>query len=359
MYTEIQYKTFDELLDSVRGDFKTYDLEGVIGTQELIKVAQRVNTDLGLRISMAKSKVLDVKNGKAKLPSDMHALNFVTICQGSNVTKPTEHLKTYSDGLLEGVMKSKLFTVNQFTKTIHIVPGENVLHHALGTEHFLVQAFAPDGTMLNFEILPDGLDKLVITNSGPVTVHAVKIVVFGAAVNSGDFTTTVTDIAQLQEGLDNPYVIRWHKNTLTRYDKFTPMEITKAKSLSPDSFPKHNRHFNQGYLKSGFLVAGFDQGTIYVNYQSTMEDDDGNLLVMDHPTVNEYYEYALKQRILENLLMAGEEVTNKLNLIEARFKVSRNNALSYVNTPDFNELKKVVEANRKAMYHRYYKMFES
>ena len=30
-----------------------------------------------------------------------------------------------------------------------------------------------------------------------------------------------------------------------------------------------------------------------------MESEDGDLLVLDQPYCNEYYEYALKQRILE------------------------------------------------------------
>jgi hypothetical protein len=90
-----------------------------------------------------------------------------------------------------------------------------------------------------------------------------------------------------------------------------------------------------------------------------MEDDEGNLLVMDHPLVNEFYEYALKQRIYENLYMSGENVVNFLQLVEQRLKAARNNALSFVNTPDFRELKQVWEMNRKAQYHNYYNMFKS
>ena len=44
-----KYRTFDELLESVRVDFSTYDLEGMIEPQQLIKVAIRVNYDLGLK----------------------------------------------------------------------------------------------------------------------------------------------------------------------------------------------------------------------------------------------------------------------------------------------------------------------
>jgi hypothetical protein len=90
-----------------------------------------------------------------------------------------------------------------------------------------------------------------------------------------------------------------------------------------------------------------------------MEDNDGNLLVLDHPYCNEYYEYALKQRILENMVFAGENVTNQLNLIEQRIRAARNNALSFVNTPDFEEMRKMWEVNRKAQYHNYYNMFKS
>ena len=91
-----------------------------------------------------------------------------------------------------------------------------------------------------------------------------------------------------------------------------------------------------------------------------LEDDDGNLLVPDHDMLNEYYEYALKQRILENLIMNDEpQAAAKLQLIETRYRAARNNALSIVNTPNFSEMKQVWAANRKAMYGRYYDMFKS
>ena len=90
-----------------------------------------------------------------------------------------------------------------------------------------------------------------------------------------------------------------------------------------------------------------------------MEDDDGNLLIPDHDMLNDYYEYAVKQRILENLLMNDEPVTAKLQLVEVRLRASRNNALSIVNTPNFAEMRRLWESNRRAMYGRYYDMFKS
>jgi hypothetical protein len=90
-----------------------------------------------------------------------------------------------------------------------------------------------------------------------------------------------------------------------------------------------------------------------------MEDSEGNLLVLDHPYCNEYYEYALKQRILENMIFAGENVSQQLGMIEQRYRQARNNALGFVNTPDFREMQNVWLLNRRAQYHNYYNMFKS
>ena len=74
--------------------------------------------------------------------------------------------------------------------------------------------------------------------------------------------------------------------------------------------------------------------------------------------INEFYEYAIKQRLLENLFMNGEDVTQRIQLVEQRLRAARNNALTIANMPDFVEMKKLWETNRKAMYGRYYNMFK-
>ncbi len=90
-----------------------------------------------------------------------------------------------------------------------------------------------------------------------------------------------------------------------------------------------------------------------------MEDDNGNLLVPDHDLLNDYYEYAFKSRIFENLYLNGEDVAQRMQLIEQRLKAARNQALGLVNTPNFREMEKMWWTNRKAMYGKYYYMFES
>ena len=84
-----KYRTFDQLLEDVTVDFRTYALEGMIEPQQLIKVAMRVNYDLGLKIQRTKNAVVDIENSKGKLPSDFYSLNYGSLC-GTYKIKTTQ-----------------------------------------------------------------------------------------------------------------------------------------------------------------------------------------------------------------------------------------------------------------------------
>lgn len=360
MLTELSYRTFDELYDSATSDLKMFDLENMITRFDLIKVAQRVNSDLGLRITQPKHKILEVSKGVARLPFDMKVLNYAVILEGRKVTKPTELLRTYTDGLLDGLLQTKMFQISNFTMTLNIVPGANGIPHNLETENLIVQAFGSDGSLLQFDVEIVDEMNINIINASPQTVYNVKVVVIGAKANSAESMQTVTDIVEVAESPHNPYVFRWTDRSFTKYNRFVRMKLERSRSISADS---HNlmqgQCFHQGYIKNGFLYTNFDEGEVLVNYQSTMEDEDGRLIVLDHDEINEYYEYAIKERILENLYLAGEDVAQRYQLIAQKLRLSRNLAKSYVNTPDFNEIKELVQMNRKAMYYRFFKMFQS
>lgn len=359
MLTELSYRTFDELYDSASSDLKMFDLENMINRFDLIKVAQRVNSDLGLRITQAKHKILEVSHGTAKLPFDMKVLNHAVILEGRKVTKPTELLRTYTDGLLDGLLQTKLFQISNFTMTLDIVQGANMIPHNLETENLIVQAFGSDGSMLQFDVEIVGPLSINILSASPTTIKSVKVVVIGAIASTSGSMQTVTDIVEIAESPHNPYVIRWTDKSFSKYNRFVRMKLERSQSISPDS---HNffqgQCFNQGYIKNGFLYTNFDEGEVLVNYQSNMIDEHNNLLVLDHDEINEYYEYAIKERILENLYLAGEDVAQRLQMIQGKLRMSRNNAKSYVNTPDFNEFKKVIEMNRRAMHQRFYSIFQ-
>jgi len=290
MNTELKYRTFDELLSEVSTDFAIYNNEGLIEPGQLIKVAQKVNYDLGLRIHGTKEKMLEVQNKKVKLPDDFYVLNYAYL--------------------------TTTYRVNYRT--------------------------------------PSGREtENVITGTGPTPWVDPCPKCFKHEV---DCCCEATYTQECQNGESIFVQVVEKRKTETRiYESFDRVRI----STDTGRTDALNDKGHVGYIKNGFIYTNIDNGNLFISYQGALEDNEGNLLVLDHPMINEYYEYAIKSRLLENLFINGEDVQAKMQLIEPRLKAARNNALTIVNTPDFAEFKRNWELNRKAMYHRYYNMFRS
>jgi len=306
----LQYRTFDQLLAEVQSDFKSFNLEGLINPQDFIKVAKRCNYELGLKLFKTKEALLDVENGRAKLPNQFYVLNFAFVVSSHSVTQPVisgTHVESIPAGVLynpgpnevvlcaDPVVTPSPNACNRCSRSILNCSCEstcNVTMNCKGEEMILIQ-------------------KLKYETRSWSQFHRIKL------VNDSNFVDS-----------DCPN-LKWQSS-------------------------------NSAYIKNGFIYPSFKTGKIYVNFQGMMEDDEGNLLVPDHDLLNEFYEYAIKQRLLENLIMNGETVSqSQIQIIEQRLRAARNNAYSLVRTPDFGELKKIWETNRKAQFHKYYSMFKS
>ena len=155
-------------------------------------------------------------------------------------------------------------------------------------------------------------------------------------------------------------LIQTFKHTTYEFTELFPLKIiSDTEDFNGFCAGKYWQDGHSGTIKNGWLYTSINNGKVYINYQGDMEDDEGNLLVPDHELLNEFYEYAMKQRIVENLMMNDEEVNaNKSSIIEQRYRAARNNALSLVNMPDFCELREIAKMNKDAWYNRYYSMFK-
>lgn len=289
MNTELKYRTFDELLNEVGTDFVMYNNEGLIEPAQLIKVAQKVSYDLGLRIHGTKEKILDVENKKVKLPDDFYTLNYAYLTANYKV-----NYRTYS--------------------------GRETENKIIGytSDQSCPRCYKPE------------VDCLCEATYSQECQNGEKIFV---------------------------QVVEKRKTETRIYETFDRVTIATATGRNDALNNVHGG--STGYIKNGYIYTNIDNGCLYISYQGALEDDEGNLLVLDHPMINEYYEYALKARLLENLFINGEDVAQKLQLVEQKLKVARNYALTIVNTPDFAEMYQVWKTNRKAMYARYYDMFKT
>jgi hypothetical protein len=289
MNTELKYRTFDELLGEISTDFAIYNNEGLIEPAQLIKIAQKVNYDLGLRIHGTKETIIDIENKKARLPDDFYVMNYAYMCSTFKVTYRTPSGRE----------------------------TENIITGSASTE--------PCSRCYKPEI---------------------------------DCRCEATYTQECQNGESIFVQVVEKRKTETRiYETFERVRISTDTGRR-DAL-NNTLGGTVGYIKNNFIYTNIDSGRLFISYQGALEDHEGNLLVLDHPMINEYYEYAIKQRLLENLFINGEDVVQKMQLIEGKLRAARNYALTIVNTPDFAEFKRNWEMNRKAMYHRYYNMFKS
>lgn len=380
MKTELKYRTFDELLDSVKIDIRTYDLEGMIDDQTLIKVVQRVNYDLGLKINPNRTKMLEVSNYRAKLPSDFYVLNHALLCTGSieTETPPLWSYKTYQQGVADGIYQAEFEIyrnmVEQCTQVMTIAPGINTVTHNLGTNYVIVQALAANHTLLNLEIIVVDQDTIQLVSNYTTTYTGVVVTIMGSKA-SCDATCPpdpcpippnpcIVDPNPCHESTltsenGNPVVIDRCNGRTRKFKNLFRLGIVKNNSVSDDCVDVNSRNYYNVFLKNGFLETNFKEGEVLIMYESVMETDKGELMVLSHPYADEYYEYALKERIYENLAQAGENTVQLMQLMSAKLREARNKALGFINTPDFGEMKQIWETNRKAQYHRYYDMFKN
>lgn len=276
----LKYKTFDELLAEVTGDYKRYATNGLIDASELIKVAQKINKRLGDKLRKEKETILYVEHGHVRLPADFHKHTSSAMCFEYTVT-------------------NKVVAGNQreYREVTTVVPVEGCI-----------------------ETCPQPVNPCVRLNQCGKEYEIVQTTAFE--------TRTYKNIGRL--------------------------DIKQGKSYMSNSCDSY-----YAYIDNNFLHTGFDEGTVYLSYLGNMEDEDGNLIVLDHEMVNDYYEYSLKQRLIENLIANGETIPQNLfQIVESRYKQAKVEADTLINMPDFAEMELAHRLNRQAMYRKFYHIFQ-
>jgi hypothetical protein len=325
----LRFRTFDQLLEDVSIDLNTFALENMIEPQQLIKLVKKINYDLGLRINQTREVVLEVCHGRVKLPDDFYVFNHALICG-----EYTENVGY--DGMAGGTNIQEVPYVE--------VPA-TVDTCAAPTVNCSVCNHNPCNNTAACEGSVRPPQNYIPTEFNP---------------NSPYGDTCIRPRVFMNCKGDKYELIQIVRTGATRtFRNLRPLRMRQSQDIHCDCPNIHYNTRDEGWLKEGFLFTNFETGRVYLNYQGEMTNENGELLVPDHDLLNEYYEYALKQRILENLFMNGEDVTQRLSLIEQKLRAARNQALSLVNTPNFKEMEQLWWTNRRAMYSKYYDMFKS
>ena len=324
----LKYRTFDQLLEDVTIDLNTFALENMIEPQQLIKLARKLNYELGLRINQQKEVVLDICHGKVKLPDNFYTWNYGLVC---NEYIDSVGYDGYASGTnIQEVPYSEVpATVNQCAlPTVNCrTCNSNPCNHTAACD-------------LNHPIVDP-----IPTEYDPLNPYGNTCIAPRVFMNCKGEKWELVQVI-------NPGLTR-------TFSTLSPLRMKRSQEIECDCPNLYFNTPNEGWIKNGFLFTTFQTGKVYVNYMGEMEDDQGQLLVPDHALLNDYYEYALKKRIIENLALNGEDVAQRLQIIIPDYKAARNQAISLVNTPNFREMEELWWTNRRAQYSKYYDMFKS
>lgn len=322
----LKYKTFDSLLADVMVDFKNYSLDNMIEPQELIRVAKWVNADLGLRVYKTHQTVLDLQHGKVRLPDDFYVFNYALLCGEGMVRVPLPQGTT--------TMEVPFPLAQDIPTTISTCDNGELCP---------LPVPPACGGCMSCDICAPGL--VLSPGYDPLKPYGDPCLRPRVFMNCKG---------------DNFELIQVVGSEARHWKIMLPLElINPPKDISCDCPNLNVRSIHQIWIKDGFLYSNISCGKIYLNYQGALEDEDGNLLVIDHDIITPFYEYKLKDRILENLYNNGEEVSQRMDRNEMRLKIARKDAKSLVNMPDFAELRNTFLMNRRAYNHRYVNMFRN
>lgn len=322
---ELRYKTFDSLLADVMVDFTTYSMENLIEPQQLIKVAQKVSKDLGLKIYTPKETILELDRNRAKLPDDFYVFNSGLLC-GEYTVNTIMNQGTHMEEVPYPRYKENANIID--TCGPELCPVEETSCGGCGTCSKCVT------------------DEIVVPGFNPLKPYGDICVKPRVFMDCKGASWELIQIVQTQT---------------RHYKHFLPLKLVSNKGhlVAKDCPNMRVNCEHHVWLKDGFLESNMRHGKVYMSYEGMLEDEEGNLLVLDHDIINSYYEWALKVKIFESLWFNQEDVERKLSYAKIEMRLARITAWNIVRTPDFEEMQNVFQANRRAYRYRYVDMFKS
>jgi hypothetical protein len=341
----LKYQTFDQLLSDVRIDFSAYALENLIDPASLIRVARRCNYILGLRIYKTKETLLDLEKGRVRLPEDFYTVNFAMMC-GS-------HTETF-------VVPQGTHLEEKLIPKVRSVPAS-------------VNLCAAPVVCSNCHLVPCGCGTAVLQTATPscgcgatpcscAPTNVCEEAVFNPKEPGGDWWKKPRVFLNCKG--DCVEVIQKVSTGTRTYNHLHPLRfINNAQGIECGCPGLYMRSADEAWIKDGWLYTNWHHnngcGQVYLSYEGMLEDEEGNLLVPDHEVISEFHQYALKERICENLMMQGEDMVQKLHYFTEKRKIAQGAAKAIVRTPNWTEMNEMYVVNRKAQWNKYYSMFSS
>lgn len=151
-----------------------------------------------------------------------------------------------------------------------------------------------------------------------------------------------------------------HSHTEIVYETIVPLSLTSRLSDKCMEYAPCNSR--KGEFKADIdqeeFTFSFETGEIYMCYLGNLIDEDGDIQIPFHPLLNSYYEYAIKEKLLEDVFLNSEDdVIKKLQYISQKRKDAYAIAWNFANSKQVNEWNKIQKKLKVEYYDKWYRMY--
>lgn len=302
---KLRYITLSQFMSSVEDDFHKFSDAGLIDNLKLIKVIRACNEKLGIRLYRQKQDILHLScrpgetKGRADLPLDFYKMEMAFALH------------------------------HRFINT--------QLPIGAGTQQTLTEP------ILNQ--LADGGITLTTGDTGVPIVNTT-----GCCLDQSDTCTWLikTPLTQVQ----------------VKYTELIPLHITSGDRYFTEYSPNrqhYHHHERKAYdinIEEGYIETHFQEGVIYISYLQDMKSETGEDLIPFHPLLNPYYEWSVKVKILQDILMNSEDdVINRLKYAERERNLSFLDAVNFAMGKEAHEWKRYDEERSRKFHQKYFSIF--
>ncbi len=159
-------------------------------------------------------------------------------------------------------------------------------------------------------------------------------------------------------GVCPPIIIK-RKGTdiINEYRLWTPLTLSKRSNMFTHTMCLNTKGKYTIDINEETIDVPFREGELYMMYFTVMQDEDGNVLVPFHPLISNWYEWCIKEKILQDMLFNSDgDVTRKLEYASKQKSLYWLDAVNFVSEPLYKELKETQLKRDRKLYDQYYKL---
>lgn len=161
---------------------------------------------------------------------------------------------------------------------------------------------------------------------------------------------------QVKHAITNRMGVEQHFGKAVKPLKFTNKALNNCTDYSPCR--QWNGEFGVDLNEDKFSFS-FASGEVFLEYLGDLTDEEGELLYPFHPMLNDYYEYAVKEKILEDAFINSDmDVINKLQYVQTKKRGAYYDAFSFMQSAKANQWSIMKKKNQLEYYKKWYKAFD-